>query len=257
VQLQFLGPGGFAANLAQTRQAAGGAIFVFDREASLRAVRYIIQPYGGLLLPALAYGLWRCRARTPQALSELLLLLLPVLWLCWYLVSLGWPRYAFPAVAFGALAVARLLADVIDTLRTGRRPILAWATVIYAALIIAMPITLSARAILQPDDSAQRMAAYLDAHVPTNSVVETWEPELGVLTDHRYHYPPISLLDTAVRQTWLSGPALRYDGLSDRPPYVIVGSFGAWVGIYSGSTLERDYTLTQHEGLYNLYVRRP
>ncbi len=257
VQLQFLGPGGFAANLAQTRQAAGGAIFVFDREASLRAVRYIIQPYGGLLLPALAYGLWRCRARTPQALGELLLLLLPVLWLCWYMVSLGWPRYAFPAVAFGALAVARLLADVIDTLRTGRRPILAWATVIYAALIIAMPITLSARAILQPDDSAQRMAAYLDAHVPTNSVVETWEPELGVLTDHRYHYPPISLLDTAVRQTWLSGPALRYDGLSDRPPYVIVGSFGAWVGIYSGSTLERDYTLTQHEGLYNLYVRRP
>ncbi|MEI7645814.1 MAG: glycosyltransferase family 39 protein [Chloroflexales bacterium] len=255
VQLQFLGPGGFAANLAQTRQAAGGAIFVFDREASLRAVRYIIQPYGGLLLPALAYGLWRCRARTPQALSELLLLLLPILWLCWYLVSLGWPRYAFPAVAFGALAVARLLADMISTLRTGRRPILAWAVVAYAALIIATPITLSARAILQPDDSAQRMAAYLDAHVPTTSVVETWEPELGVLTDHRYHYPPISLLDTAVRQTWLSGPALRYDGLSDRPQFVVVGSFGAWVGIYSGNTLERDYSPLYSAGNYTIYNR--
>jgi hypothetical protein len=52
---------------------------------------------------ALAYGLWRCRARSASALAELPLVLLPTLWLAWYTISLGWPRYAFPAVALGAL----------------------------------------------------------------------------------------------------------------------------------------------------------
>jgi hypothetical protein len=255
IQLQFLGPSSFMANLAQIRQAAGGAIFVFDWVASLRAVRYIIQPYGGLLLPALGYGLWRCRARTSQALAELLVVLLPSLWLCWYVVSLGWPRYAFPVVAFGALAVTRLLADLIGALRTGRWKALAWVVGIYAALIISAPIALSAQVVISPDNSAQRMATYLNDHVPLDSIVETWEPELGVLTDHSYHYPPITLLDTAVRQTWLSGPALRYDGLEDRPQYVVVGSFGSWVAVYPLTTLKEDYTPLYVVGNYTLYKR--
>lgn len=255
VQLQFLGPGSFAANLAQTRQAAGGAIFVFDPAATLRAVRYLIQPYGGLLLPALAYALWRSRARTPGALAELPAVLIPVLWLCWYPLSLGWPRYALPAVALGALAVARLAVDAVATLRARGRPALAWGAALYLALAIVAPLALTWRVVLTPDDSAQRMAAYLDAHVPAATVVETWEQELGVLTDHRYHYPPIQLLDTAVRGTWLGAARLSYDGLADRPAYVVVGPFGGWVGVYPAATLERNYAPEHSAGPYTLYRR--
>jgi hypothetical protein len=255
VQLQFLGPGSFADNLAQTRQAAGGAIFVFDAAATLRAAKYLVQPYGGLLLPALAYGLWRCRARSAAALAELPAVLIPALWICWYLVSLGWPRYALPAVAFGAIAVARLVVDLVAGLRARGRPALAAGVGVYVAAAALLPLVLTARLVATPDDSAQRMAAFLDANVPRQAIVETWEPELGVLTDHRYHYPPIKLLDTAVRDTWLQGPALSYDGLDQRPPFVVVGPFGAWVGIYPQATLDRDYQRAYAAGPYVLYRR--
>ncbi len=260
-QFQFLGPGSFIENMRQTRQAAGGAIFVFDRHAMLRAGAYLLRPelYGSLLIPALGYALWRARRRDAQGLTEGLIALMVALWLLWYVVaSLGWPRYAFPAVAFGAILVARAMADLIGWLWHGdtKRRRLAFVVAAYTALAIGIPLTLSARAIAQPDDSAQRFAAYMNANIPQNTIVETWEPELGLLTDHRYHYPPIALLDTAVRHQWLGGPPLVYDGLHDAPAYVVVGNFGAYTNIYAPDVLARDYVEQEHIGTYVLFKRK-
>jgi 4-amino-4-deoxy-L-arabinose transferase-like glycosyltransferase len=261
VQFQFLGPGSFVENMQQTRQAAGGAIFVFDLRATLRAGYYLLRPdlYGGLLIPALCCALWRARRRDIQGLSEALLVLLCGLWLAWYVgASLGWPRYAFPAVALSALFIARMLVDLISWLWRGSK-IQHWLAVvvaIYAAAAIVGPLAVSAQDILRPDDSAQRFAIYLNALVPHNSIIETWEPELGLLTDHRYHYPPIALLDTAVRRQWLGGSAPFYNGLQDAPPYVVVGPFGDYTQIYSSSTLTRDYVEQQRIGAYILFRRK-
>lgn len=261
VQFQFLGPGSFVENMQQTRQAAGGAIFVFDLRATLRAGYYLLRPdlYGGLLIPALCHALWRARRRDIQGLSEALLVLLCGLWLVWYVgASLGWPRYAFPAVALSALFIARMLVDLISWLwrDSKNQRWLAVVVTIYAAAAIVGPLSLSTRDILRPDDSAQRFAAYLDALVPQESIIETWEPELGLLTDHRYHYPPIALLDTAVRRQWLSGPAPLYNGLQDAPPYVVVGPFGDYTQIYSPDILARDYVEQQRIGVYTLFRRK-
>lgn len=268
VMLTMLGPSTFSENLALTRQAAGGAIFVFDPAATLRAARYIVQPYLGLLLPALAYALWRCRRPTRAALAELPLALLPALWIAWYLISLGWPRYAFPAVALGAFAVARMLIDLVGWLsdrnqERGLRQAQATPTgfdglsrrlrglglppaarsaighrlsaivILYAALAIVFPIGLSVRMIAQPDDGAYRMADYLNAHIPTATIVETWEPELGVITDHRYHFPPIKLLDQAVRGEWLGADRIAYPVPDEPPHYLVVGAFGRYSGVYN------------------------
>jgi 4-amino-4-deoxy-L-arabinose transferase-like glycosyltransferase len=260
-QFQFLGPGSFVDNMQMTRQAAGGSIFVFSLGATLRAGYYLLRLdlYGGLLVPSLVYGLWRARRRNAQGLVEALIVLIVGLWLTWYVgASLGWPRYAFPAVAFGALLVARMLADLLGWLWRGgaaQRGI-AIAVAAYVALAIVTPLALSARGILRPDDSAQHMADYLDAYVPRDVIVETWEPELGVLTDHRYHYPPIALLDTAVRHQWLGGPALVYDGLRDAPTYVVVGGFGSYTGVYAADVLARDYVEQQRFGSYMLFKRK-
>ena len=133
---------------------------------------------------------------------------------------------------------------------------MAVAVAAYAALAVAVPLALSARGVLRPDDSAQQIAAFLDANVPRDAIVETWEPELGVLTDHRYHYPPIALLDTAVRHQWLGGPALVYDGLSDAPAYVVVGGFGGYTGVYAPDALARDYVEQQRVGSYVVFKRK-
>ena len=241
VMLTFFGPDGFAANLAKTRQAAGGAIFVFDSEASLRAARYLIQVYGGLLLPGLAYGLWRARARSPWALAHLAPILMAVLWIAWFMISLGWPRYAFPAVILGSLPVALLAHDIFQALRNRRRAALAWLGAAYLALVILAPLALTTRVVLSPRYAAHEMAAYLDRNVPVSAIIETWEPEMGVLTDHTYHYVPTELLDPAVRRVWLGGPPVQYDGLEARPPYVLLGPFSAYTRIYPDDVLERDY----------------
>ncbi|MFQ3632587.1 ArnT family glycosyltransferase [Roseiflexus sp.] len=257
VQFALLGPGTFFENLQQTRQAAGGAIFVFNSRSTLRAGYYLVRPdlYGGLIVPALAYTIWRARHRTSQGLSEALLALVIGLWLVWFVgVSLGWPRYAFPAVALSALTVARLIHDGVIRLRR-ILPVAATIATVYVIVIIALPVALTARVVFSPDDSAQRFAAYLNATVPETAIIATWEPELGVLTDHRYLYPPQPTLDQAVRRTWLGGDPVRYDWYAARPEYVVIGSFGGYTGVYHTPELERFYVQEQQIGTYALFRR--
>lgn len=253
--LTFFGPDGFAANLAKTRQAAGGAIFVFDPEATRRAVVYLVQVYGGLLVPGLAYGLWRARERSAWGLAALAPALMASLWITWFVTSLGWARYAFPAVILGALPTALLAVELFQALRARRRTALAWLGAAYLALAIMAPLALSLRVVLTPRYAAQQMAAYLERNVPTDQIIETWEPELGVLTDHTYHYVPTELLDGAVRRQWLGGPPVTYDGLAARPPYVLLGGFSTYTAIYPAEALERDYTVVYSVEPYSLLRR--
>jgi hypothetical protein len=243
IMLTFFGPDGFAANLAKTRQAAGGAIFVFDADATRRAVIYLVQVYGGLLIPGLLYGIWRSRARTPEALAALLPSLMALLWISWFVTSLGWARYAFPAVILGAIPVALLIHDGLRMLVAHRQRLVLGAVTIYLLLVVLLPLSLTARVVFTPQDSAQRMAAFLDAFVPYDVIVETWEPEMGVLTDHNYHYVPTELLDGVVRREWLGGPPVQYDGLDAKPPYVLQGPFGNYTQIYDPDQLAREYTI--------------
>jgi hypothetical protein len=103
------------------------------------------------------------------------------------------------------------------------------------------------------------MAAYLQGNVPSGEIVETWEPELGFLTDHAYHYPPSGWLDRVVRARWLTPtePPATYDPLADgRAGYLVVGRFGKYTGIYgpviAGGRAERVVTI----GEYDLYRLR-
>lgn len=253
--LAFFGPDGFAANLAKTRQAAGGAIFVFDPAASARAALYLVQVYGGLLIPGLAYSLWRCRRRSPLAFAELSLSLMACLWIVWFLVSLGWARYAFPAVILGAPAVARLVFDVIGALWNRKQTALAALGAVYVAAAVIFPLFLTTRMVFSPDTSAHQMADFMNRNVPTDAIVETWEPELATLTDHNYHYVPTELLDPAVRRTWLGGSPVVYDGLDAKPPYVLAGPFSAYTEIYPLEILARDYAIVHEAGPYTLLQR--
>jgi 4-amino-4-deoxy-L-arabinose transferase-like glycosyltransferase len=258
LQYQFLGAGTFMKTIEETRKAAGGAIFVFDIRATLRAGYYLLRPdlYGGLLIVSVGYTLWRARQRTAQGLAEALFGIMTSLWLIWFVgASLGWPRYAFPAVALGAISVARLVVDIWNWLNV-RQGWLQFSFAAYILLALAIPISLTTRSVLQPDDSAQRFAAYINTHVPEQALVATWEQELGFLTDHRYQYPPQSLLAEAVRRQWFGGEAIQYDWLSMQPEYVALGPFGEYTQVYDSATLDQSYVRIEQIGHYQLYERR-
>lgn len=254
-----LGPGNLATNLALTRQATGGAILVLRPDATLRALRLLVSPsmYGGLLIPALLYGWWRVRRRRDVAAqAESFVLLIVAIWLLWFVCSLGWPRYAYVGAALGALPVARLIADAWGRARR-RGATHATALALAAGLIIGAPLLRTTHEILTPDRSVLRFAAYLTHTLPADSLIATWEPELGGLTDHRFQYPPQALLDVAVRHQWSGGPPARVDLDADPAPYVVVGPFGAWTGVYATTQLDRSYALIHSDGPYALYRRLP
>ena len=103
------------------------------------------------------------------------------------------------------------------------------------------------------------MAQVMNATVPLDALVETWEQPMGFLTDHRYHYPPQLLLNRTVRQKWLgeAEAAEFYDFTELNPEYVLVGEFARWVEVYPPDRLEAaGYELVKTLGQYELYQRQ-
>jgi hypothetical protein len=204
-----------------------------------------------------------------------LLLILVTFNLVWYVVaSVGWLRYAFPGLALASLFVARFFGDLTDGFRVdvkgmweavgqggaalGKHAV-RWAVLAWLAAMILLPLAQTTLEIVRPAFNAPlAMAAFMDERVPYDALVETWEPEMGFLTDHNYHFPPQLLLNTAVGYMWYDGPAPaeEYDYLQrELPEYVLVGEFARWVDLYPMDTLEEHYELMTSVGAFDLYAR--
>jgi hypothetical protein len=103
------------------------------------------------------------------------------------------------------------------------------------------------------------LSNFLKANVPTNIVVETWEYELGFLSDHNFHFPPQRLLAKAIAYAYLNGPppAKEYDFVQvHQPEYIVFGNFANWVEIYPRRVLAQ-YRLINTIGPYKVYQRMP
>ena len=279
--LQFL-PALGAQDLAHTaalyRDASAGAIFVFSPARIASSLKFLLSAdnFAYLGLPAVVYAWVLSRERSVRGAQQALLATFITMGLAWFaLGSIGWPRYAFPALALAAIFVARLLVDVVTALsrhsssvvNTQRSRLVALPLIValFVTTVVVSPLADEAKSIFgAPDRSPQQVAAFLNASVPTSAVIETWEPELGFLTDHAYHYPPSGFLDRAVRAQWgLPAPAgsAQYDPVADvHPDYLVVGKFGKYTGIYSALIKELDSQPVATFGQYDVYQlsgRRP
>jgi hypothetical protein len=239
----------FGQTLAAYRNASAGAIFVFSPARIASSLKFLASPevFGYWGLPAVAYALLLASQRSLRGAQQALLATFVVLGLAWFaLGSIGWPRYAFPALTVTAIFAAKLLVDLITRLARTGGPTVALAgrqvapamlaSIGLVVLLIGSPLMGQAQKVLATADRSPRaVAAYLETNVPRTAVIETWEPELGFLTDHAYHYPPTGWLDRAVRAQWLGSTMLRtdYDPVREaNPEYLVVGRFGKYTAIY-------------------------
>ncbi len=260
-----LGPATAKENLAMFREFTSGAALVFSPDLMRRAVGELLslKVYMGALPLVLAYGFFLALGRQQNGQRWGLLWILLIVNLVWYVnASIGWLRYAFPGLAIAALIVARFFYDVIHGLsprRTNLWPALRWVMLAWLAVMIILSLGRTVREIFFPTYNAPRaMAAYLDENVPYDALIETWEPEMGFLTDHTYHFPPPLLLNDAVGYKWLDGksPAHEYDFVqAERPEYVLVGEFSRWVQLYPADFLAQHYEIVTSIGAYELYTR--
>jgi hypothetical protein len=252
------------------RNASAGAIFVFSPSRMLSAAKFVtsgdVYAYWGL--PSLAYGCFLARSRSRAGVQQAFLLSFAIIGLSWFtLVSIGWPRYAFSFLGITAIFAAKFLVDLIASLNRINRPLedverprlgaLPLAASFAVGLFLLASTQSTVRAVVEtPNTDPQQMASYLTAHLPTSTVIETWEPELGFLTDHRYHYPPPSWLDRAVRAQWLgSTPVVSsYDPIVEaHPDYLLVGPFANYTGIYDRLVDSLNERPIESIGQYRLY----
>lgn len=273
----LLGPGAVAENLALYRAATASAAAVFSPDLMRRALGELLslKTYFLVLAPALVYGAGLALPRTRDGQRWGVLWLIIGVNLAWYVAaSVSWIRYALVGLALSSLFVARFFEDLTGGFRFDWRGLWpAWragaadwparalraALGLWLAALIAVPLAQSARPILRPPFNAPRaMADYLNANVSKDVVIETWEPELGFLTDHTYHFPPQVLLYKSVSYIWAGGPppSEGYTFIRDTPPeYVLAGQFSKYVAFYPADTLS-DYTVVTEIGPYTLYRRR-
>lgn len=270
----FLGPGTVAENYATYREAIASAATVFSPELVRRGLAELFSPsaYFGWLAPAFLYGLVLSAPRTRTAQQWSVLWLIVAVNLIWYVVaSISWVRYAFLALALMAIFVARLFYDLTNgfqfELRAGWQALrqgtllnvnaLRLALAAWLAVMVALPALNAVRPILLPPFNAPfAITQYLNENVAKDEVIETWEPEIGFLADHQFHFPPQPLLYQAVLHQWAGGPSLegKYTYVTDqRPPYVLIGLFGAYTNLYQGQL--DVYTLQTQVGPYQLYKR--
>lgn len=273
VVLAFLGPGTFSENFAQLREVSASAAFTFAPELMKRSAEILLSAdtFAGWIVPILVYGAVISLRRTSDGQRWGNVMTFIGGGLVWYVfASISWPRYAFMPLALTALVAARLINDLLqrfsvhprewwhslqnNDLRAAVAPML----VIVLVMMSLAPLALSTRQIVGADTPAvEALVDYLNTNIDHSVLIETWEPELGFLTDHNYHFPPQSLLNVAVNHQWLSGPGASsaYDFRDNSPAYVISGEFSKYTAVYPGSILELDYTLVASFGAYDVYAR--
>jgi 4-amino-4-deoxy-L-arabinose transferase-like glycosyltransferase len=275
----FLGPGAVSENLALYREATASAATVFSTDLMSRSLRELLslKVYLSALAPILLYGLFVIVPRNRAGQQWGLVWIIIAVNLLWYVIaSVSWLRYAFVGLALSSLFAARFFHDLtggfqldlkalLDAWRQGRAfsraQALAAVGMAWLAAMILVPLAQSTRPIAlskSAENYPLAMADYMNANVPREALVETWEPEMGFLTDHTYHYPPQRLLYRAVTFIWAGGPAPATDYtfvLEQKPQYVLAGVFSKYVAFYPSDWLT-GYQVVTEIGPYTLYKRQ-
>jgi 4-amino-4-deoxy-L-arabinose transferase-like glycosyltransferase len=186
-------------------------------------------------------------------------------WLAWYaFLSIGWMRYAFVSAAMSTIFSARLFGSIWDWAGQSRRVISRWLPLapgriavggVILMLLLSGSVPMVKQIVQSPDSGLQGLAQYVNMHIPTDVVIESWAWELDPLTDHTYHHPPYEVTNAFTEQIWYGTPVSPdiYDPLAFHPAYLIIGPFAKWTGIYSRVLSEQRCTLIESIGEYDLY----
>ena len=266
-----------SADIEALRAAAGVGFFLLDPQIMMRNVYELVSnsPFSVLLVPATLWGLVLSAQRNEEGQRWGILSLFLLTSAALFVLSVGWPRFAFPVFVFSAFFTARLFYSLTDGYRPdwkglreaisgGNLSLSATANVLTIGLlvvIIAVPAFRVFRDVTsQGSDVPYRVGEYINANVPDDAQIETWEQVLAVLTDHTYHFPPQVVESTVVARYFLGAEASQAQQQYDfrdygEPDYVVVGEFSHLAEVYTADRLE-GYQLMQTIDSYEIYRRR-
>jgi hypothetical protein len=234
-------------------------------------------------LPALlgvCYSAWRYEAgRTKPTHDDDVdtgrqsLFFLVTSWMAWYLLlSIGWPRYLFVPVFVGSMFAAVMLSDLTlefsipatvrsaaDTflrLQFGLGNFYALSAVLLFTLVPITLINLYYGYTRPPDRSISEVAEFLNSATPPDVLIETYDMELFVLLNRRYHHPPDEIQLKLNRRTFLGQDvAIDYDPMAADPDYLVVGPSGRFWRLYDPILQPGSFRLVLDRSRYQVYER--
>lgn len=254
-QLTYFGRDTFQDNIAKLRLLAESTTG-FDPRLTAEAVKFLMGSesdhfYHLWGFPALVYAGMLSFRRNRQGSTLAFLVIFTILWLAYYLFWITpWKHYVAAATGISALFVSKLWYDLTSgfciswralwtEIRQGHPAATTLRLTVLATLFLMIFYPLQSRIrsdVLVQYRGPQQVALFLNATVDKNAVVETWERELAVLTDHRYHFPDqIHLAEThpaayrGGKRHYTLGAAYFQE---HQPRYIVVGWYARLLGIY-------------------------
>jgi 4-amino-4-deoxy-L-arabinose transferase-like glycosyltransferase len=265
----YLEQSGIGLQIANT-----GLVGLLHPKQMITSARTLLQEYVALLsLPGLVYGAYLAADRSRLGVKRFFIFAVGAIWLVWYLVgSIGWIRYALPALAVMGMFTAKLLADLSHNFSISHKALQIRSAsdpeVLSAArdLAVTLALALVIFATLQEwlfdqasiqDTIARDFAAYLVETLPPDATIETTEPELPFLTDLTFHQPTLDVLSRAIlhAQVGVPYPEGFYDFERYRPDYLVVGWMARGSNLYAEALAGENYELLRKMGGYSLYQR--
>jgi hypothetical protein len=111
----------------------------------------------------------------------------------------------------------------------------------------------------------EQVTEFLSQNIEPDKVIETWERELGILTNHNYHYPDqlmLAKIDNALHRGGDQNYSLGAGYFeSVRPDYVVAGWFGRLYKVYDVEYLDQNGKVIASFGdgdwRYDVYQMNP
>jgi hypothetical protein len=260
--LSVLGPEGLLRHLDTLSQVSRASTLTISPDLWGRNMSFLYHNFFFVVgLPALIYALILSLRREPRSLRLLFPTLLILGFLAWFLfLSIGWPRYAYPVLALAQAWVAKPLMDLLGGLPRGltrlraevgqARLALPLTSAVVAFLMGAYPLQDIVRQVFSASDPAPlQFAAYVEAHTPSEAMIESldWQPIF--LADRRFHTPPA---DVFARLLNGLGPG-SYDPLALQPDYLIDGPYSKSSRLYTEAWLGECCHKLASFGDFDLY----
>jgi hypothetical protein len=211
---------------------------------------------------------------SPEQVVRLLLVVLVGSWLAWYLfLSVGWIRYLFPGTFIGSIFAAALLYHLTEgfnlssTIERGCYTLrhLRFNQDHVGAFLAALLITwtfsvtileLYRSFVVDADESALRVADFINNQTPNNALIETYDSELFFLLNRRYHYPADHMDVQLNRRTFLGQDVpIEYDPLASNPDYLVIGPHSKLWRLYDPVLTTETFRLRHSYTRYDVYER--
>ncbi|MGQ9550587.1 MAG: glycosyltransferase family 39 protein [Roseiflexus sp.] len=257
--------------------------FVPNPTNRLFAIQMIL--IGGIpTLLGLGYAVWRFLKEVrgvpsvgdTHGVSILLrsaLLMLAGSWFAWFaLLSVGVPRYLFPATFVAGMFTAVLFHDLMNgfrlssvveglvaplrTRRLTRQSAGAWLATLLIATTAPLTVLSYWQHFTADERAAFRVAAFLNTQTPPDALIETYESELHFLLNRRYHYPPDQTHVELNRRSLLGqNVPVAYEPPLVYPSYLVVGRFAAGNRLYEEALTSGIFRTIMQDGRYTVYER--